>query len=322
MSATPGSESSSSASTDPTRTQTLRRRFLQRFNSRFQSVRGDLRETIEANDALRLAGDAPGTPAPPNPTGQLRPSDFGVATDAQRLAAVDEWFRTVLDRRVLEPQSTEAVMQGRHWSSDFINEAAARGVARATVAARQAGYEAPSTSEQAPSDVLSGERYQQALRDERLRVYQDIRKATNDTHADVLRTLGQLLAGGVALREVASGLTKRVDAVGQTAGMRISMSATVRTVNRLSLERYDDLGVEEVGAQVETVPDDGDGEGDQSDDEVEWRTAQDRSVCPQCRRLRSNVYRVVDVLSGESPMPVRDTHPSCRCWMVAVPRGE
>lgn len=44
-----------------------------------------------------------------------------------------------------------------------------------------------------------------------------------------------------------------------------------------------------------------------------WITTRDNRVCPICREFDGKRYQV----SGKHPMPVEDTHPNCRCVVVA-----
>lgn len=46
-----------------------------------------------------------------------------------------------------------------------------------------------------------------------------------------------------------------------------------------------------------------------------WITAQDRDVCPICKKIARRRYVVGDAYS---PMPVKDSHPNCRCAIVSA----
>lgn len=50
--------------------------------------------------------------------------------------------------------------------------------------------------------------------------------------------------------------------------------------------------------------------------EFSWETAGDRRVCETCSILAGSTYSISDVLTGTAPMPVRSTHPSCRCILT------
>lgn len=72
------------------------------------------------------------------------------------------------------------------------------------------------------------------------------------------------------------------------------------------------------GAQAIQVSDDGTVtvRGDVTEPEFSWATAGDNRVCPTCQGLAGNSYSLSDVLTGNAPMPVRSTHPRCRCVIL------
>lgn len=47
-------------------------------------------------------------------------------------------------------------------------------------------------------------------------------------------------------------------------------------------------------------------------EEYVWISAQDARVCPVCQNLHNQIFRI-----GEGKLPVQDTHPNCRCAIVA-----
>ena len=312
------------ASADPTRTATLRQRAVKTFNRLWRRIRGAIRETIQRNDALGLNSPS-NTPSPRRPTQANRPRSFGVTDMASRRAMFREWFRHLTRTVVLQPTETQAVLDGEHFTNDFVATAVARGIVRATVEARKAGYSAPATTSFSASDLLAQERYQKVLRDQRLTAYEDLERAVQDTQREVNGTLAEEMVAGVALTALTGALTDRVahSTAGSVRTMHAANAAVVRAVNAAAIRRYQELGVEEVGVEPESVPDDGDDEGDGGDtpdgpDSVEWLTSRDRRVCSQCRELAGDTYTISDVLSGEAPMPVKSTHPSCRCFYRPV----
>lgn len=239
-----------------------------------------------------------------------------------RRAIFREWFRNLTRTVVLKPQATQAVLNGEHYTNDFVATAAARGIVRATVEARKAGYSAPATTSFSASDLLTQERYQRVLRDQRLTAYEDLERAVQDTQREVNQTLAEEMVVGVALATLTGALIDRVahSTAGSVRTMHAANAAVVRAVNMAAIRRYQELGVEEVGVEPESVPDDGDGGEDtpKSPDDVVWNTAGDRRVCPECRDLAGNTYAVSDVISGDAPMPVISTHWGCRCFLTPV----
>lgn len=245
------------AATDPTKTQTLRSEFISDFRGRWRTIRGDLRETIQTNDAFQLRPSAAhsfgGTA---NATATHRPYSFGVTEPARKRAAFREWFEFITRDAVLEPANMTAVLDGHHWTNEYVQRAAARGIIRATVEARKAGYEAPASTDLSVSDLLKRKPYQNILREEREGAYADVQNAVERTRTEVNRTFRDRLGTAPTPQELADELTERVahSQHGETQTTQIANSVVVRTVNRAALVRYLNLGVETVGARPETVP--------------------------------------------------------------------
>ena len=51
-----------------------------------------------------------------------------------------------------------------------------------------------------------------------------------------------------------------------------------------------------------------------------WITQNDMQVCNVCKKMERESKRIGGFMVGDpkSPMPVRDSHPNCRCFIVAV----
>ena len=286
------------SSEDPTGTKTLRRKQSQHFSSRWATVRGILRKTLEKNDALRLR-DIDHGPETMNIPGTLRAGvvdDFGAESNSDRLSRFSEWFRKVLEAHVLEPTSEDQVKEGRHYTSDAIDKAYARGLAISGPLLTKAGYEVDSS----PSDLISEDRHQDNLGSLRLQTYSDVERATSETHTqqtrDLSTGLGAVAASELTIRGLTNDLTEQVDTVGQTRTELTTHTRVIDAVNTAALEQYTAAGVSEVGVTVE------------------WATAGDFAVCPDCAALGNSTYSLSEVRSGQAPRP--PIHPRCRCLLT------
>ena len=300
---------------DPTETKTHRKKKSQEFNSRWATVRGILRETLEKNDALRLR-DIDHGPETMNIPGTLRASvvdDFGAESNADRLSRFGEWFRNVLEAHVLEPTSEDQVKEGRHYSAETVDRAYARGLALANRDLRQSSLPDPDTGEEGsenPSDLIARDRHQDTLKQERELLYDDIDRAVNETHTEANRSLAENLgyaaAGGITIRELTNRVTGRVDAVGQTRTETSVHTRVVESVNRAVIERGFETGVSEVGITIEY------GE-DEDEPEYDFTTAEDSRVCVRCAQHEGSSWTLSEIRSGDGVHP--PLHPRCRCLL-------
>jgi hypothetical protein len=185
---TADTQSSQSLTTarDPTQTTAIRQSFGGDARSRWRTVRGVIRDSIEHNDALRLSGDTRvgALPMVTFDRSAKRPKttalDLGTDDDAERIARLRSWLGTVIDTHVVEPVADDRAFAGAHWSSEYVSRAFAAGIARAGSILRQAGY-TPVDTDSSPSTLVTTEPYRSALRRRRYLTYDDIRYAATVT---------------------------------------------------------------------------------------------------------------------------------------------
>lgn len=261
-------------SQDPTATQTRRRRWTSSFNARWRRVRGSIRRTIQADR-------------------------FGLdqRDEAAVLAEFETWLTRQLDDEVLDGTSLRNVRNGLHHTGPEIRDGYEAGLRRADQALRAADYEVPDTT---PAQAVNQPVHRNEIERAYVRSYQDLQTTGADTRQAVMRELDELLSGtdDPSTDELVDSLNDRIDAVGQTRTSMLTHSYIVEGANRAALRRYQQAGVETVGI----------------DPEVKWKTAQDERVCAECAALADDEYLIEDVFNGDAPMPVRSTHPRCRCF--------
>lgn len=306
---------------DPTRSVERRRRLVQEFRRRWRELRGAIRDAIDRNDQFGLSND----------------DSAAVETAAAILARFRRWLRQQVEELVAEPLPIGQVKEGMHWTGQFVRDAYEHGLGRADTGLRAAGYEPPEAS---PSAVILRDRHQEELRGEYVRTYHGVLNAVDAIVKDLAQTFDELQEADASRRQMADVLNERVETVGPNSHTdALAHGAVVVAINRASIVRYRQAGVEAVGAVVEeTIP-----EGEASvtvsgpvsgnpeaisagapadpDRGVRWRTAGDNSVCPQCRALAGKSWPLTAYESGDAPLPVRDTHLRCRCWLVPIPKA-
>lgn len=304
------------ASGDPTSTVTLRRRWKQGWRNRWRQVRGDIRHTIDRQNALAL-DDTTSTPgsATPQPVQQYRPDRLPHHDDAQREASLGDWLQYVITGRVATTRSREAARAGDAWWDDYLRDAYIRGLGLAVADAKAAGRIDPDETQYDPTDAFTRAQHQTAIRQQRLRTHQDVQHAAEATHTDAMRTAGELLGTGLAARTLADRLTDRVAAVGQTRTEIIAETRAVDTVNRAIIEQADDMGADTLGV----VPEAGQRRPrEMTEDErsAHWATAADERVCAICATNAGITTTPEAIKKGNEPVSI-PAHPRCRCrWVI------
>lgn len=114
----------------------------------------------------------------------------------------------------------------------------------------------------------------------------------------LMHTLHNKLADGAGAKEMAVSLQEKVG-LSAVRAERIARTEVIRAFAEGQLTMLEKMGVGQVGAQVE------------------WSTARDGRVCPDCAEMEGEVYDIEDA-RGKIPL-----HPQCRCaWVPYFGKGE
>lgn len=277
---------------DPTRTTVLRAEYMRAFGRRFRRIKALVQESVVDNDALRLLGlSAPSAQ-------QAQPArDFG-AGDAAKVAAFMAWLRGAIDEEILEVQARAGAQVERHagWQRTFVVAAYLRGLASADAGIERLGIDVSLGLMQGrPELAITAPPHTRAID---LLLQRNFTELQGVTEAMAQAIQRELLAGieqGLNPRKVARNINDRVDKIGLHRARLIARTETIRAHAEGTLTRLEQLGIEEVTAQVE------------------FSTAGDDRVCERCEGLEGKVYKIED---ARGVLPV---HPNCRCaWLPVV----
>jgi SPP1 gp7 family putative phage head morphogenesis protein len=126
------------------------------------------------------------------------------------------------------------------------------------------------------------------------RSYESLKGVTSDMSDRMSQTLVDGLTEGKGPREIARDLDRAVD-IGKNRALVVARTEIIRAHSEGQLTAMENLGITDVGAQVEV------------------QTADDKT-CEQCEGLKG-VVLPVDKARGKIPI-----HPNCRCcWLPALP---
>jgi len=272
--------------TDPTRTKTLRGDFASACNTRFRSLKGDIREALVDLDVLQLGSQRALNQAP-------TPRDYQFLSDAEKRERFQAWLREQIDTGVLEPTDGDAVRRGEHWTAQYVRKGYARGAKDAGAKIRQQGGDAELFENL--EDVFNKPVHASKIELVYARTYDALEGVTQEMDTQISRELSNAIAEGWNPRRAASKLNDRVDAIGMTRAQTLSQTEIIHAHAEGTLDRLESDGFTEVEADVEHL------------------TAGDSRVCPQCASLQGTTYTIAE---ARGVIPV---HPRCRCsWKPIV----
>ena len=269
---------------DPTRTTTLRNRFVRQINVRFARIVRELRKLIVEEDAFGLIERREGL---------IANNRFAFMTDAQKVQAFRDWLQALVDQGILEVTGT-----GEAWTNEFIESAYKKAVVRGYIEANR--YDAitdpffKGNKEAFLTEAFAAPTTTSKLELLYTRTYNNLKGVTDEMSNQLSRTLAEGLARGDHPNTVAREMQKRVGTLTKTRARAIARTETIYAHNEGLLDSFERSGIKEVGAMVE------------------WSTAEDDRVCPLCNDLNAVVMTIQE---ARGIMP---RHPNCRCsWLPA-----
>lgn len=261
---------------DPTRTTGLRRQFLADVRRRFKRLKALIWEAIVTEDGFGLKTQA---------------RRFAFPRSDQKIDAFMDWLREQQDAEILSITRGRRLGGTERWSDVYIESAYQSGLARATGALDAAGLK-PDPVDVAFFKPIHADRSALAF----TRTFSELQGITAAMDQEISRALALGLAEGQSMTRIALDIQDRVDAIGLSRAERLARTETIRAHAEATLNTFADAGLDEVTA------------------EVEFLTAGDDRVCPQCEALSGRIFSIDE---ARNIIPV---HPNCRCAWAPVVR--
>lgn len=280
---------------DPTQTTVLRGDFRAAIAARIDALKGTTRETIDANDALRLKGDRSAALAREDVPPAERPEPLEDTTSGSQQAtqsAFMQWFAAAVGASVLAEVSAAAVPTGAHYSAAFIRDAYARGARGALREVRQASDGSGPLTVADGGVTLSDSIHRRRLGGLYRSAYNAIRTLADRIRNRVAEALGRGLRRGESKRALADGIGETIDDAAGNTPTNISEWEIPQAYNEGRHAEYSRLGVEEVGVEPE----------------YHVETAGDAAVCARCLALAEAGPYSLEGARGLLP-----DHNYCRC---------
>lgn len=276
---------------DPSRTGILRSKFTSALFQRFQRIRQAVREFIVTDDALGLAQGK--TTRMIINANEKRYYQFATSKEKLRI------FRQTMEKAVAEV--LEEGGEENPWTSGYVNAAFKKGLERAFGQVRKRP-QSPERSAGAKGEFIAGAvRGPEAIRKVEMmaaRTFEGMKGLSSTVKTGLNRELVNALTYGQGVTETARNISKQLN-VDYNRALRIARTEIIHAHAEGQLTAFAELGIDEVGA------------------EVEWSTAGDGRVCPQCAAMQGKIFKVKD---AEGLIPL---HPNCRCsWIpyIEVPK--
>jgi SPP1 gp7 family putative phage head morphogenesis protein len=213
-------------------------------------------------------------------------ASFGGATRAQRVARALDLIRSAVQSEVLGSPGYAG-----SWQNKFVAQAVTKGVTDAYRRMKAAGM---SVTLELTVDVGIGQSAQRRADFIAQQSYDLLEGVDADMAAQMQDIIQQGLLDGKSPQQIARELDRELD-IGRTRARTIARTETIAAHADATLDSFEEGGVEGVEA------------------EVEFATAGDDNVCPQCQALEGNTYTIEE---ARGLIPV---HPNCRCaWLPVI----
>jgi SPP1 gp7 family putative phage head morphogenesis protein len=293
---------------DPTRTTTLRNVMVRESNRRFTELERIVKRAVDEEDCFGLKSvphtllETPGERA------------FAFPISEQKVKEFLDWLNEQVKKGLLVfDESLEEIGESIQplWTNKFIRQAYERGVSRARSEMKRAGYAIPEMGlEFGGIGFMAGTVHAERIGLLYSRVYSELKGITTAMEQQIGRVLAQGLLDGDNPHVIARKLVAVINGAGvgelgltDTLGRFIPARRRAEIMARTEIIRAHHLGtIQEYRnwgvAGVEII--------------VEWQTAGDERVCPECASLEGRRF-TLDEIEGMIPV-----HPQCRCCAIPV----
>jgi len=304
---------------DPTRTRTLRLRFMQQMTRRWAEIKKDIRISIIDRDCFDIQPEVVAF-------GATERKAFKFKTDTEKVAGFMDWLRDQEAKGVLQiverrggPEMAARLRRGvfpglvgpEPWTDVWIDSSYQAGIRDGRAKLRRAGVVVP------PDEAMGGvgTLFNQPVHADRVaaiysRCFEDLKTVVEVTNAQVRRKITDGLTTGLArglaegkhprviARELVKDVTNRVDKIGIVRARAIARSEIIRAHHVAGIGEY-------YRAQEELGP----------DVEVKVRILLGRGPCPEgiCPDLAAGGPYTLQEAEGMLP-----AHVNCTCGSIPV----
>jgi SPP1 gp7 family putative phage head morphogenesis protein len=233
-------------------------------------------------------------------------------TRDQQLNEFTNWLKTQINRRLVQKSAGTTALTDDHWMDYYIRDTYGKGMEKAFDYIKKLS---PWTKPE--GDFYKGSKqeflrssFSRPVSQERVkllasRALNELQGVTDVMATKMQRTLVDGFVTGKSPREIARDLNKDVSGLGRVRSERIANTEVIRAFNEGALDGYENMGVTELGVQVEWVT-----------SKLGLTAKGNPSPCELCASLEGIV---VSIKESRGMLP---RHPNCRCTWVPAGVGE
>lgn len=307
-------------SADPTRTLSLRSRWVADWNRRIARLKRAVWQSVVANDAFGLREDKSRlgstllaqVATPPLPVAQ--PKQWAYRWSHEKVEAFMSWLKEMESRSLLEVTERPGTLRpgGEPWSNVYVRSAYQSGLRRAmdevNRRSRELGRTLGLTEDMLPptfhptggaiSAVMKQPFHADRLALAYTRVFDELKGVTAEMDKQISRALAMGIAEGQNPRDIGETIARRIEAIGETRGRLIARTETIHIHQQAALNEY--YAVEEYTGETMLV---------------QWKATMDSRTRDKHAERNMRVYTKEEAykLIGE---------PNCRCallpWIPSV----
>lgn len=293
---------------DPTRSIALRNSFVRQMTLRFNKIIKKATEAIVEQNVFALQTNVY-TPAS---------NAFNFPTSSEKVDAFMEWLRQLVKDELLEvgrmPQYGSAI--NKVWTDLYVMDSYKRGLARARMEMKKAGYDIPSLQQTGGVQMS----FNNPFHMDRVgllysRVYSELKGITDMMDVQISKVLAQGMIEGDNPRTMARKMRAVIEGGGEDLGITdtlgrfipakrraeiLARTEITRAYHQANIQEMKNWGIEGVNVQAE------------------WSTAEDSRVCQQCKDMATDENGDVIIYTMDEIMNLIPLHPNCRCLALPV----
>lgn len=278
-------------SIDPSRTKTLRMKFMRETRRRLRALERAIWSFLVVEDAFGLEKKQP-FQFNQSPLANRRQYEF--LSNPKKVEQFRSWLQQQIDAKVLEVN----VRPGQKpWVAQYVESAWQKGMMRSYTEMRpDIMAETPAwyrgSREQFVRSAFNQPLMMSKIEMVGARAFESMKGITDTISTQLSRILMDGMIAGRGPVAVARDMQRSIAGMSRSRAMTIARTEIIHAHAEGQLDGFEMLGVKEVMAQVE------------------WLTAGDDRVCPSCEDLEGQTFSIQEA-HGMIPL-----HPNCRCaWM-------
>ncbi len=285
---------------DPTRTLTLRNRFVRDMEKRFNQLKRDITKHIVEEDAL--GANEKRNVFEFSKVKLINVTDiitniFEYTRSQAKAESFMRWLDDMEERGILEQGGfgSRALGSQQAWTDQYIQSSYQKGILRARQELKAIGI--PVTTGD-PFGAGISTAFNQPIHVDRMgllftRTFEDLKGIDSVMDSQISRTLTQGMAEGLSPRTIARRLNDRVDKIGKVRARALARTEIIRAHHSANVQEYRMAGIEKVRVKAE------------------WVTA-GFNVCQICACNDGKIFTLRQI---EGLIPA---HPNCRCVIAPI----